>query len=142
MLQEIHILKAASIMATPQRIAILRIIRENHSYLEAKLVYNMISHQYPNISTATVYRTIELFRRKNILKGIKATDAGDGEEPDFRSFLICSECNRCYNLPFPKESLEDYANQVSKLYSYRVTGQKLNIYGCCPQCQKHGEKPS
>lgn len=76
----------------------LRVLLESRTYLEAKAVHRMISHQHPTISTATTYRAIELFRRKRILSGVDTADCG--EEPSHHAYLVCSECNKCHDLSF------------------------------------------
>ncbi len=137
-MKELDILQDAHIKVTPQRIAILRLLKENSGHLGVKPLYNLVSQQYPNISLATIYKTLELFRSKGVLRAVAVAsgEANCCSSPDFNSRLVCSTCKSTFDIPVPEIDLKEYLEDVSSRSGYRLTSQQLVLYGLCPKCSR------
>ena len=55
-------------LVTAQRQLILDILREAGSHIDAKEVYRRASERDPEISIATVYRSLHLFKEKGLIE--------------------------------------------------------------------------
>jgi Fur family peroxide stress response transcriptional regulator len=56
---------------TPQRLAILEAINDLKNHPTADKIINYIKSKHPNIAVGTIYNTLELFVRKNIIQKVK-----------------------------------------------------------------------
>ena len=52
---------------TPQRIMILSAIENSDNHISAEEIYSQIAAEYPNVNISTVYRTLELLKRLNLV---------------------------------------------------------------------------
>jgi Fe2+ or Zn2+ uptake regulation protein len=67
-------LRVKNIKVTPQRIAIIKFLEENRVHPTAEIIYNNISKEYPSISLATVYNTLEKLEEINEISKLKIAD--------------------------------------------------------------------
>lgn len=56
---------------TPQRLAILEAINELRNHPTADKIISFIKSKHPNIAVGTIYNTLELFVKKNIIRKVK-----------------------------------------------------------------------
>jgi Fur family peroxide stress response transcriptional regulator len=68
-LKEILVSKGMKI--TPQRLAVLEALVEMSHHPKAEDIIEYIRQNHPNIATGTVYKTLETFVDKNIIKRVK-----------------------------------------------------------------------
>ena len=66
--QAIALLRQKNIQPTPQRIAIVQNVLENHSHPTADEVWKTVQAQHPTVSRATVYNTLNLLVEKGLLR--------------------------------------------------------------------------
>jgi Fur family ferric uptake transcriptional regulator len=60
---------------TPQRIMIISAIENSEQHISAEEIYAQIVVKYPTVNISTVYRTMELLKRLNL---VTETDLGEG----------------------------------------------------------------
>ncbi len=66
-----EILKEQGLKVTPQRKVILQVLRTMKNHPTAEMIIREVTLKEPDISTATVYKTLDIFVRKGIIRKIK-----------------------------------------------------------------------
>ena len=83
-----------NIKLTPQRIAILGFLDGNKSHPSAEDIYKAVSKEFPTMSFATVYNTLEALKSKDNILELKIDPAKKRYDPDTtpHHHLICTKC--------------------------------------------------
>lgn len=119
---------------TPQRSAILEYLDGNKSHPSAEDIYLEIKKQYPMISFATVYKTIELLKKRGDLLELTIDPARRRYDPDTRNHhhLICISCKKI------RDIYDDFRIDVPDdvKASFEMVGNHIEFYGICPECKK------
>lgn len=66
----IQILVKNNLKVTPQRIAILEVILTLNNHPDVELITDYLRISHPDISIATIYRTLETFTKKGIIRKV------------------------------------------------------------------------
>jgi Fur family peroxide stress response transcriptional regulator len=126
--------KDIGLKLTPQRLAILGYLEGNTDHPSAEDIYKAVSVQFPTMSFATVYNTLDALRDKGYIIELTVDPSKKRFDPctNPHHHLICTLCRkvRDINIPF---SL-DLPEQVKGDFS--ITGNHIEFYGICPVCQK------
>ncbi|WP_313470018.1 Fur family transcriptional regulator [Carnobacterium sp.] len=135
LLQSMEKLKSSNIRITPQRYAVLEYLIEAHSHPTADEIYRSLVERFPNISVATVYNNLRLFKKIGF---VEEMTYGDGSSRfDFAStqhyHAICESCGKIEDIYYP--GLEDVEAVAHNLTGYQVTRHRMEVYGICPECQ-------
>lgn len=121
---------------TPQRLAIMKFLEGNTSHPAADDIYRHIKKEYPTVSFATVYNTIDALKDKGELLEITIDPQKKHYEPNpkLHHHIICTECNKIADV------LEDYSEALRLPYhilkEFKSAGNHINFYGICRGCQK------
>lgn len=117
---------------TPQRIAVLDALMVIGNHPSADHIISYIKINHPNIAVGTVYKTLETYIEKGIIKKINT----DRDIMRYDAVLVkhhhlyCSESNRIEDY-FDEELnqlIENYF-QTKKLENFKVKDIKLQIIG-------------
>lgn len=115
---------------TEQRRVIARALSDSEDHPDVEQVYQRASELDPNISIATVYRTVRLFEEANILE---RHDFGDGraryEEAGRREHhhhLINLRTGEV--IEFESEELEALKRKIAEELGYKIIGERLELY--------------
>ena len=120
-----------------KRDAILQCVRSTQVHPSAEWVYEHVRAQMPDISLATVYRNLSLFKDQGLIvslgtvKGIERFDGNTAPHVHF----ICTGCGAVVDLPeiqVPGELSSAAARDSGGV----VHGVQLSFTGMCPDCQK------
>ncbi|GBE40393.1 peroxide operon regulator [bacterium BMS3Bbin09] len=122
------------IKLTPQRLAILSYLNGNTSHPSAEDIYKAVQGQFPTMSFATVYNTLEALKNKGSVQELKIDHAKKRYDPDstIHHHLICNKCkniidiHKDFNLSLPDEMTE----------GFDVLGNSIEFYGICSKCNK------
>ena len=91
--ESIAALRRAGVRITPQRQAIIRYLIASHSHPTADEIYQALSPDFPNISVATIYNNLRVFKSIGIVKELTYGDASS--RFDFNTHnhyhVICEE---------------------------------------------------
>ena len=115
---------------TGQRRVIARVLSEASDHPDVEELHRRASAIDPNISIATVYRTVRLFEEAGILERL---DFGDGraryEEAggDHHDHLIDINSGRV--MEFHNAAVEALQEKIASELGYRLVGHKLELYG-------------
>ncbi|KUJ90415.1 MAG: Fur family transcriptional regulator, peroxide stress response regulator [Thermoanaerobacter sp.] len=129
------LLKQKGLKVTPQRLAILNLLRNSKEHPTAETIYKKLASDFPTMSLATVYKTLEvlknmgLIQELNVGEGSFRYDANTNSHPH----VVCISCGKVEDLD--ESLLKDVLEEVSQHTDYKLVEQKLYFYGYCPACQ-------
>jgi Fur family ferric uptake transcriptional regulator len=115
---------------TEQRRVIARVLSEAHDHPDVEAVHRRATAIDPNISIATVYRTVRLFEEAGILA---KHDFGDGraryeETPEeHHDHLIDIQSGKV--VEFHNDEIEDLQRRIAEKAGYKLVGHRLELYG-------------
>ena len=130
-------LREIGLKVTPQRQAILELLKDNRTHPSAENIYHEILKEYPGISFATVYNTLS-----------KLAEAGEIQELDIdpnkkrfdpclshHGHFYCKVCRKIYDvdngLTFPKGT--------ERISGHRTETIQINFKGVCKACSEKGQ---
>lgn len=128
-------LKSKKCKITPQRLAIYNILKNSCDHLNAETIYRLLNKEYPSISLATVYKSLELFSELGLIQVINIGENSFRYDfnPSSHPHLVCTICSAVVDLD------EDLFPKLDKLIenttNYTITKQQLCFYGICPNCK-------
>ena len=115
---------------TDQRRVIARVLSDSSDHPDVEAVHRRATAIDPNISIATVYRTVRLFEEAGILA---KHDFGDGraryeETPDeHHDHLIDIQTGKV--VEFHNGEIEELQRKIAEKAGYRLVGHRLELYG-------------
>ena len=129
-------LRSEGYKVTPQRLAIYDTVHGSHDHPTAEMIYRGLRDDYPAMSLATVYKTMEIFEKIGL---VRILDTGDDSkrydwEVHDHPHIRCTMCNRVDDMH--GVSTESIVASVSDHTDYRVTGHQLSFEGICPDCAR------
>ncbi len=125
-------LSEAGLKITPQRIAVLEAVMELRNHPTAENIIDFIKKNHPNIATGTVYKTLETFVEKGMIKKVK-TDRDImryDAMTDPHHHLYCSSSDRIEDFMDPalQKMIEEYFDK-HKIPNFKVEDIKLQVIG-------------
>ena len=127
-------LKKSGVRITPQRHAILEYLISSESHPTADDIYKALEGDFPNMSVATVYNNLRVFRNAGLIKELTYGDASS--RFDFVTHdhyhIICDECGTIVDFHHP--GLEEVERLASHVTGFKVNSHRLEVYGTCPSC--------
>lgn len=140
------ILQKEGYKLTNQRKEILNAMYENrHEHLSSEDVHEIISKKNPELGIATVYRTLQLFEKLNIVykinfdDGLSRYELNLGTENHQHHHLICIKCGKVKEVKM--DLLEALEDQIEKEGNFKIVDHNVKFYGYCEDCNT-GEKKS
>ncbi|MBO6776686.1 MAG: transcriptional repressor [Marinibacterium sp.] len=115
---------------TGQRRVIAHVLEDNADHPDVEELYARASEIDPNISLATVYRTVKLFEEAGILDKV---EFGDGRaryedaERDHHDHLI--DLNTGEVIEFVDPEIEALQEKIAQKLGYELRGHRLELYG-------------
>ena len=122
-----------NIILTPQRIAILNYLKDNKLHPSAEDIYTAVKKEFPTMSFATVYNTLEALKNKGNVQELKIDSGKKRYDPDCsrHHHLICTKCKNIVDIfkDF-KLSLTDDLTE-----GFDMLGNNIEFYGVCRDCK-------
>jgi len=124
--------KETGLKITPQRMAVYEVLLKSDNHPTVEEIYEEVKKQYPYVSLATVYRTLETLENIGLVKkvcfwGNSARYDANTEE---HHHLICEKCGKIEDV-----KLEQKLNIPKEFHGYKTESYSVNIYGVCPDCK-------
>ncbi len=123
-----------NIKLTPQRLAILTFLKGNKSHPSAEDIFKSVKKQFPTMSFATVYNTLEALKSKGSVQELKIDSAKKRYDPDNSKHhhLICIKCKNIVDI------FKDFRLNLSpELTSgFDLHGNSIEFFGVCQKCKK------
>jgi len=129
-------LRAAGRRLTAQRRLILQALEESTGHLDADTLYDRVKARDPDVSLATVYRTLALLREIGLVEEHRlGQDHGHYEavrqEPHYH--FTCLRCDKV--IEFDTPLVAQIVQALCEQEGVRVTSTHLHVSGYCPQCR-------
>lgn len=118
-----------------KREAILDCLRQTDVHPSAEWVYRRLKPRIPDLSLATVYRNLALFKQEGLICSlgvVQGLERFDGDTSPHVHF-ICTGCGRILDLPGLQLPAE-LASQAVQITDGQVTGASLRFHGVCRHC--------
>ena len=122
--------EAKGLRMTDQRRTIAQVLEGSSDHPDVEELYNRASARDPNISIATVYRTVKLFEEAGIIEKL---EFGDGRaryedaERDHHDHLIDLQSGEV--IEFVDPEIEALQERIAQRLGYTLKGHKLELYG-------------
>lgn len=118
--------------ATPQRIAVYNALIDRNDHPTVEMVYNELKNQFPGLSAATVYNTLDSLCKAGLVQRVK-TDQGTQRYDAIQSphhHLYCAASDRMedYYDPDLDRLIQEYFDR-KKIQGFRITDIKLQLTG-------------
>lgn len=141
MLELASILKAHQLKVTPQRLSIFKMLRQTTAHPSAETIYQTLIQEYPTMSFATVYKTLDTFVQHGLIQQLNVGEDSYRYDADTscHPHLQCTCCKTVIDLPALKE-VNKLRSEVMESTGYTISGEQLYFYGKCPKCQSKDKK--
>ena len=131
---EVSWLRSQGYRLTPQRLAILEVLRSANGHLTPSKIYQQVVADLPGLTEATVYRTLNFLAEQGV---VLVAHLGRGQlvyeiaEHDHHH-LICKECGDMKEI----DHLEFKAlyDQFLEDTGYQINSVHTTFFGLCPDC--------
>lgn len=125
--------KKTDLKMTPQRMAILQYLEGNKDHPSVEDIYHEIRKTFPMISLATVYKTIEVLKKRGELLELTIDSTRRRYDPDTsrHHHLVCIECGTIadvhgdIHIEFPEKQGEPF----------KILSSHIEFYGICEKCR-------
>ncbi len=125
---------------TRQRRLVLQVLEESGEHLDAERLHDRAKSRDPNISLATVYRTLVVLKEMGLVEEHRLGE-GHAHFEATRStphyHFTCGKCGRVIEFDAPQ--VAEVLQRLSKQKGLQVTGAHLLVTGRCAQCREEGE---
>ena len=129
-------LKSKGLKFTPERKLILKEVFSFHKHFDVEELYYKLRKNNKNISRATIYRTLPLLVRSNLVKETMRYKNNANYEHifghDHHDHLLCIKCGKI--VEFKEDKIEELQNLVCKKYDFKPVEHRLGIRGYCYEC--------
>ncbi|MFD1927853.1 peroxide-responsive transcriptional repressor PerR [Sporosarcina siberiensis] len=129
-------LKSKGVRITPQRHAILEYLISTKTHPTADEIYKSLASNFPNMSVATIYNNLRVFRSAELVKELTYGDSSS--RFDFVTHdhyhIICNDCGIIVDFHHP--GLEEIEHLASHVTGFKVNSHRMEVYGTCPACAK------
>jgi Fur family ferric uptake transcriptional regulator len=122
---------------TPQRMLVIEALHNADSHISAEEIYQQFHARYPHSNISTVYRTLELMKKLNL---VTETNFGEGRvryhvaEKGHHHHLVCRNCGRIMDLD--ESVLFPLKDTLLRDYGFEADLRHLAISGECSDCRK------
>ena len=130
-------LHAQGYRMTPQRHAILHVLRHEGTHLSPAEVYKKARKDLPSLTEPTVYRTLEfladlaLVRPSYSSSGHLTYEIAGNEH----HHVVCRTCSA--EIEVEHTMLESLYRLLETTSGYRSIDSHVTFFGVCPECQKN-----
>jgi Fur family peroxide stress response transcriptional regulator len=123
---------------TPQRMAILKAVASNDSHPTAEEIYRRVAADFPMISLATVYKTLNVLEELGEVIVLQIDGRAHYERDVIpHPHLICVECGSIVDLP--PETQAEMSEEALAGTGFHALRCSVKIYGLCPRCGEQGQ---
>jgi Fur family ferric uptake transcriptional regulator len=122
---------------TPQRRAVIRIIASTPDHPTPAALYERARQAYPNVGLVTIYRTLDLLSRLELICELHAGGSCRSytiSTPEHHHHLICSDCGEV--IDFTGYDLTELEQRLRRETGFEIEGHLLEFIGRCRACQR------
>ncbi len=123
---------------TPQRRTIINAIIHSHEHLTPAEIYGQIQREHPGIGLVTIYRTLEVLAKLNLIcemhAGVNCRSYLMRRPVEHHHHLICSDCGTVVD--FTDCDLGELERRLARENGFKINGHLLEFMGQCRKCLK------
>jgi Fur family ferric uptake transcriptional regulator len=131
-------LKEHGYKLTPQRRAVIGAITTSSDQLTPAHLYQKVRQGHPTIGLTTVYRTLEILARLELICELPAGSNGRNYTtgaPEHHHHLICTGCGAVVD--FSGYDLSQLEERLSRETGFEIEGHLLEFIGRCQNCRQN-----
>ena len=115
-----------------KRNAILSCLRGTDTHPSAEMVFDMLQQDHPDISLATVYRNLSLFKSQGLITSVATVHGTERFDANTQPHVhfICSSCDAVIDL----HQIEVPLALGEKCTDCRIDSCQLTFTGLCSKC--------
>ena len=104
-------------------------------------VHSALAADFPSISKATVYRTLNRMADEGCALKVSVSDGADRFDDTLRPHyhVVCTECGRVDDVEVTDALASLDFTAAANASGYTITGHDLLFKGTCPECSKGGQ---
>jgi Fur family peroxide stress response transcriptional regulator len=127
-------LRSEGLKVTPQRVAILNFLDGNKSHPSVDEIYREVSKNFPSLSLATVYNTLDTLERIREVQSVTIDPSRKRYDPETQPHhhLMCRSCGTIRDIH------TDFGSSLSVPAScsgdFRVESASVAFRGVCRDC--------
>ena len=132
--------RAAGRRLTSQRCLILDVLETSDEHLHAEALYNQAKTLDPNISLATVYRTLAVLKEMGLVEEHRLGQEHGHYESVRRGphyHFTCLGCGKV--IEFSTPLVTQITHELVEREGVCVIGAHLHLSGYCTQCQRQNQ---
>ena len=133
----INALKKEGLRQTIQRQAVWDEIKSNDDHRDAEQIYSALRKNNLNVSRATVYRTIDVLYKNNLIRKIELGDSPSKYEnkvnSDHHDHIICVQCGRIDE--FVDDKIESQQDKIIDKLGFKMIRHIHQLFVLCKDCQ-------
>jgi Fur family peroxide stress response transcriptional regulator len=121
---------------TPQREAVLQVIRAREDHPTANEVFEAARRRLPGISYATVYNSLRFLREAGLVHEIKFGDSASryDRETGRHDHALCSQCGKLVDFDLPQAA--ELMKAAARRSKFKAESVHLTLRGLCPDCRE------
>ena len=129
-------LRSAGRRLTPQRRLILQVLEESNRHLDADALYDRVKARDPDVSLATVYRTLTVLKEMDLVEEHRLGEEHSHYEsvrgkPHYH--FTCLDCGRV--IEFTCGHCSEVHGDLADQHGFHITGARVKLLGYCADCQ-------
>lgn len=125
----------AGVKRTRQRESVLRVLERSERPLSASEIRSEIEKDGEAVWLSTVYRVLELFGEKKLVKKADVMNREmavyELDRPEHKHYAVCVSCHKI--IPMENCPMECFKPEMED-EGFLVTGHNLVLYGFCKDC--------
>lgn len=137
-------LRAHGLSVTRQRLAVFEALASTRSHPSAEELHARVRRRIPNLSLATVYKTLEALRDIGAVSDVNALQGQGRFEAALpgtgagrpHHHLVCTDCRTICDLP--EEALPGLQLGARDAQGFEVRSLRVQAFGLCPACRRGG----
>ncbi|CAI2634402.1 Peroxide operon regulator [Apilactobacillus kunkeei] len=133
-------LRNNNVRITPQRQIILKYLINHDNHPSVDTIYEALKQEFSNLSIATIYNTLQLFEKLDIIIALPAEDGGIRYDffgsPHFHA--ICDNCGKIEDIDFPnyKQLKQELAKEAMDQVGFQTNKIHIEVFGLCKNCRE------
>lgn len=131
-------LKEKGLRSTQQREKVAEIALQKRSHFEIQALIRDVQSRFPEISPATVYRSVATLCNAGILHESFESDSGvslyEAQDDEHHDHIVCLDCGEIFE--FHDEGLEKAQNSATQKLQFTPERHRHVIYARCSILQK------
>ncbi|MBW7959953.1 hypothetical protein B6D29_03825 [Microgenomates bacterium UTCPR1] len=121
---------------TKARENIIKYLKKINRPVTAHEIYSSIGKTGEKINLTSIYRNINLMKKKNLVHSIILNDKVERfellENKPHHHHIICNQCGRIDDIEMKENEIE---TKVKNKTCFKIKSHILEFFGLCPNCQ-------